>query len=107
MRSTKKQTFVTIVLLILFTLTGRWSLAAGMEADMVIYNGKIITADSPDPDNFTIAQAVAVYDGKFVAVGSNDEVLQYAGPNTRKIDLGGRTVLPGLVETHHHIYSYA
>ncbi|MCH8269542.1 MAG: hypothetical protein IH846_18750, partial [Acidobacteria bacterium] len=54
--------------------------AAGLEADMVILNGRILTADSPSPDQFSIAQAAAVYDGKCIAVGSNDEVLEYAGP---------------------------
>ena len=80
--------------------------AAGLEADMVILNGKILTADSLDPDQFSIAQAAAVYGGKFIAVGNNAEVLEYAGQGTRRIDLAGRTVLPGLVETHDHIYSY-
>ncbi|MBI4478949.1 MAG: amidohydrolase family protein [Acidobacteria bacterium] len=81
--------------------------AAGLEADLVIYNGKILTLNSPDPQNYQTAQAAAIYDGKFVAVGSNDEVLQYAGAGTKKIDLGGRTVLPGLVESHDHVHDYA
>ena len=75
--------------------------AAGMEADMVIYNGKILAADSPNPNNFTTAQAAAIYEGRFIAVGSNEQALGYAGPGTRKIDLGGRTVIPGLVENPH------
>ena len=81
--------------------------AAGLEADMVIYNGKILTADSPDPENFRTAQAAAIYDGKFIAVGSDAEAMQYAGTNTKKIDLAGRTVIPGLIETHLHIYDTA
>lgn len=80
--------------------------ANGLDADMVIYNAKILTADSPDPKNFSIAQAAAIYDGKFVVVGTNEQALATAGPTTRKIDLGGRTVLPGLVETHDHVYEY-
>ncbi|MBI2818994.1 MAG: amidohydrolase family protein [Acidobacteria bacterium] len=80
--------------------------AAPLEADMIILNGKILTADTPDPDSFRTAQAAAIFDGRFVAVGSNQEVLEYAGPTTQRIDLAGRTVLPGLVETHNHIYSY-
>ncbi len=87
-------------------LNHRVSSAAGMEADMVIFNGKILTADSPDPARFTVAQAVALYDGKLLVVGTNEEALEMAGPGTRKIDLGGRTVIPGLVETHDHIQSY-
>lgn len=86
---------------------GREVIAAGLEADMVIYNGKILTEDSPNPNNFSTAQAAAIYNGNFVAVGSNEQVMQYAGSKTQKIDLGGRTVVPGLVETHDHIYDYA
>src|SRR3990170_8200440 len=87
-------------------LVSRGAFAAAIEADMVIYNGQILTADSPDPNNFRMGQGAAIYGGSFIAVGSNDEVLQYAGPGTQKIDLGGRMVIPGLIETHNHIYSY-
>src|SRR5581483_2444910 len=78
------------------------SRAAGIPADMVLYNGKILTANTEDPESFRTVQAVAIYDGKFVAVGGNQEALDLAGPGTKKIDLGGRTVLPGLIETHLH-----
>lgn len=81
--------------------------AAGLEADLVIYNGKILTVNSPNPDGYATAQAVAIYKGDFVAVGTNDEALAFAGPTTRKIDVAGRTVLPGIVETHDHIYGGA
>ncbi len=80
--------------------------SAGIDADLVIYNAKILTADNPDPNNFTTAQAAAIYGGKFVIVGSNEQAMAAAGPNTKKIDLGGRTVLPGLVDTHDHVYEY-
>ncbi|MBI2818598.1 MAG: amidohydrolase family protein [Acidobacteria bacterium] len=87
-------------------LLSQGAFAAAIEADMVIYNGQILTADSPDPNNFRTVQGAAIYGGSFIAVGSNDEVMQYAGPGTQKIDLGGRMVIPGLIETHNHIYSY-
>lgn len=99
--------FSWTVLTLLLLLAGNRALAAGLEAELVIFNGKILTADSPDLNNFRTAQAAAIYGGRFVAVGTNNEVLPYAGPGTKKIDLGGRTVIPGLVETHNHIYSYA
>ena len=67
-------------------------------ADIVLYNGKIVTAD----DNFTIAEAVAVRDGKFLAVGPRDRILAMAGPKTRRIDLRGRSVVPGFMDTHLH-----
>ena len=66
--------------------------------DMVLYNGKILTVD----ENFRIAQALAIRDGKFLAVGESARILPMAGPNTRKIDLQGKTVTPGFMDTHLH-----
>ncbi|MCH8269000.1 MAG: hypothetical protein IH846_15950, partial [Acidobacteria bacterium] len=83
----KKWTVFMLLLGAAGLFPGSRALAAGMEADMVIYNGKILTADSPDPNGFTVAQAVALYDGKIIVVGTNEEALEMAGPGTRKIDL--------------------
>jgi predicted amidohydrolase YtcJ len=66
--------------------------------ELIVHNGKIITAD----DKNTVAQAVAVRDGKFLAVGTNDEILRLAGPQTKKIDLKGKSVVPGFIDTHLH-----
>jgi len=68
-------------------------------ADTVYINGKIITAD----DAFSIAQGVAIRDGKFVAVGSSADMQQYVGPATEQIDLNDRTVIPGLMDAHSHM----
>jgi predicted amidohydrolase YtcJ len=62
-------------------------------ADTVLYNGQIITAD----DAFSIKEAVAIRDGKFLAVGTTDEILPLAGPETRRIDLQGKSVTPGFI----------
>jgi predicted amidohydrolase YtcJ len=62
-------------------------------ADIVLYNGHIITAD----DSFSIVEAVAVRDGKFLAVGTTTEILPLAGPNTRRIDLRGKSMTPGFI----------
>ena len=67
-------------------------------ADHVLHNGKVVTVD----DEFTITQGVAIRDGKLVEVGSNPQVLRHAGPETTVIDLEGRMVMPGLVDTHSH-----
>src|SRR4029077_9060410 len=48
------------------------------------------------------AQAVAISRGRFLAVGSNGDVLNLAGPGVQKIDLGGKTVLPGFIDAHSH-----
>jgi predicted amidohydrolase YtcJ len=66
--------------------------------DLVVFNGKVLTVDS----RFSTASAVAMRDGRFVAVGSDEEIRRLAGPSTRSIDARGHTVLPGLLETHVH-----
>jgi hypothetical protein len=67
-------------------------------ADIVLTNGKIITVDS----QFRIAQAMAVRGDRIVAVGTNADITKLAGPNTRRIDLRGRSVVPGLIDNHAH-----
>ena len=76
---------------------------AAQAPDTIFHNGKVLTVDK----NFTVAQAVAVAGNKIAAVGSNEAVLALAGASTQKIDLKGRTMIPGLVDTHRHMYSYA
>jgi predicted amidohydrolase YtcJ len=68
-------------------------------ADLVLFDGRITTLDPQHPE----AQAVAVRDGRFVAVGSESEVVAVAGPNTRRIDLNGRRAIPGLIDSHTHV----
>ncbi len=74
-------------------------LAAGADADLILHHGKIVTVDP----KFSIRQAVAVKNGRITAVGENQAVLAAdRGPRTRLIDLAGRTVLPGLIDSHVH-----
>src|SRR5258705_8505971 len=68
-------------------------------ADLILTNGKIITVD----ERFTIAQAVAIKGDRVVAVGTNQQVAQLAGPAARRIDLRGRAVVPGLIDNHMHL----
>src|SRR5262245_2462612 len=75
------------------------SVGPGSPADVIISNGKIITVD----ERFTIAQAVAVRGDRIVAVGSDAEIAKLAGPATRRIDLRGRSVIPGLIDNHMHL----
>jgi predicted amidohydrolase YtcJ len=67
-------------------------------ADMILTNGKIITVD----DQFRIAQAVAIRGDRIVAVGSNQDINKLAGPSTRRIDLRGKSVVPGMIDNHAH-----
>jgi len=64
-------------------------------ADFVFTNGNVLTADA-DRD-FTVAEAVAVRDHLILAVGTNTEILRYAGPDTRHVDLRGRSMTPGFI----------
>ena len=66
--------------------------------DTVLLNGKIITVD----DRFSIVQALAVKNQRVVATGSSADIRKLAEPNTRVIDLKGRTVIPGLIDNHSH-----
>lgn len=70
-----------------------------MQADMIVTNGRVLTMDEAQPR----AEAVALGGGKVLAVGAASEVLALAGPGCRVIDAGGRTVLPGFVESHLHL----
>lgn len=67
--------------------------------EVILHNGRITTLDRSKP----LADAVAVRDGRFLAVGDNQEVLALAGPDTRIIDLKGRSALPGLFDNHTHV----
>lgn len=62
-------------------------------ADLVLFNGKVLTVDA----EFTVAEAVAVRDGRVLAVGGSDEILLLAGPETERVDLNGRSVTPGYI----------
>ena len=69
-----------------------------LHPDTILLNGKMVTVD----EDFSIAEAVAIKDGKFIAVGSNTEVRGLAGDRTEVIDLEGATVLPGFNDPHLH-----
>ncbi len=74
---------------------------SGEAADLVLFNGKIVTVD----DAFSIRQAIAIRDGRILAVGTNELRRRY--PNAHTIDLGGRTVLPGFFDTHIHLQGHS
>jgi predicted amidohydrolase YtcJ len=72
-------------------------------ADLVFYNGNVTTVD----EKFSIKQAIAIRGNKILKVGTDAEALRLAGPNTRKIDLKGRSVIPGLIDSHSHVQATA
>ena len=75
-------------------------------ADIVFYNGSVLTMDQDQPP-FTVAEALAVRDGKILAVGDDDRILKMAGPDTQSMNLNGRALMPGIIDTHAHLYEYA
>jgi predicted amidohydrolase YtcJ len=89
--------FTTFILIVLVITTS--SIANAQSplllnyADTVLINGQVLTVDQ----NFTVAEAMAIRDGRILAVGKNNEILDLAGPATERIDLKGRTVTPGYI----------
>lgn len=70
-----------------------------MDADLILYHGLVTTLDRSNPS----ATAIAIKDGKFLAVGSDAEIMKHAGPQTKTVDLRGKRVLPGLNDNHTHV----
>lgn len=68
------------------------------EPAVILYNANVWTVNPRQPR----AQAIAIAGGRFLAIGSNDEVLALAAGSARKVDLGGKTVLPGFIDAHSH-----
>ncbi len=73
------------------------------KADLIVHNGKIVTVDP----EFKIVEAMAVKGDRILATGTSDEVLGLAGSQTQRVDLAGKTVLPGLMDSHVHVVSSA
>ncbi|WP_183205792.1 amidohydrolase [Aurantimonas endophytica] len=82
-------------------LTALTAGAQGMDqyADLVLRGGKVTTLDRSNPQ----ASAIAIREGRFLHVGADDEVMALAGSQTPTVDLGGRRVVPGLIDSHMHI----
>jgi predicted amidohydrolase YtcJ len=78
---------------ILLTASG-WA----QSADAILINGKILTADA----RFSTYPAAAIRDGKIAALGTDAEIRKLAGSGTQVLDLDGRTVIPGLIDSHMH-----
>lgn len=93
----KKIIKVSFFLLVIFFLTLSCQKKVG-EADLVFINGQIVTMDESTPE----ATAVAVRDGIIVAVGQTEEINRYISDRTEVIDLQGKTLIPGFIDSHAH-----
>ena len=76
-----------------------WIVAEIFFTEQIFHNSKIIIVDQ----KFHIAQAFAIKEDKFLLVGNNLEILELAGPKTKKFNLKGKTVIPGLIDSHFHL----
>ena len=72
--------------------------ASAAPADLILLNGKVVTLDAAS----RVTEAIAVEAGRITATGSTEDLRKLAGPATAIIDLGGRTVIPGLIDSHIH-----
>ena len=86
---------VAIALAMMFMLAAP---ARAQQPDTILVNGKVVTVDAA----FSIQEALAVRDGRIIAVGRSADIRKLAGQGTRTIDLRGRTVIPGLIDSHLH-----
>jgi len=93
-----KRIALSFIVCILIIFGGNGILSQENKADKIFLGGDIITVDDNNPE----AQAVAVRNGKILAIGSETEVLKYEGSNTEVIDLKGNTLLPGFIDIHTH-----
>src|SRR6185369_4780183 len=80
----------------LFVFVG--AIFSGRAADLVLFNGKIVTVD----EQFSIREAMAIKDGRIEAIGSNAEIEKFKNGAEEVIDLKGKCVLPGLIDSHVH-----
>ncbi|MDA0706396.1 MAG: amidohydrolase family protein [Proteobacteria bacterium] len=87
------------LLALLIQLTACSALNAEEAPDLILTNAKIVTVDN----YFSIQQAVAIAGERIVAVGNSNVISALAGPETRLIDLSGKTVVPGLIDNHSHV----
>jgi len=98
---TKTSIWFGVYFIVLVFNSHRLSFAVD-QADMIIFNGKVITVDAQDH----IYQAVAVKGDKILGVGSDLEIKPLAGSQCKMIDLKGKTMTPGLVDSHYHMMYY-
>ena len=95
----KREPFLRIAVAAIFFLGLLYGFSSPKEyADTILINGKIITVDN----HFSVVEAAAIKNGKFIAVGKNKTILTLAGKSTVTIDLKGRSVIPGLIDGHAH-----
>jgi predicted amidohydrolase YtcJ len=87
-----------VIAVLLLSLAG-FSFAQGTPPDLILYNGKVFTSSQKN----LYVQALAISGERITATGDSAKIKSLAGPHTKEIDLGGRTVIPGLNDAHNHL----
>jgi predicted amidohydrolase YtcJ len=98
-----KRLLFLMLLFSVFLISAAYSKSQNTPAEILLVNGKIYTLNKSEP----WVQAIAIRDGKIIAVGSDKFIAPYKGPSTKIIDAKGNMVLPGFVESHVHIMAGA
>ncbi|MBI4456061.1 MAG: amidohydrolase family protein [Acidobacteria bacterium] len=93
---------IWLVVFFAFALSGSANVVLAQTADLIVFNGKIATVDG----NMTMAEAMVIRDDIIIAVGANQDMLKLAGPDSKKLDVKGRTVLPGFIDPHWHMTGF-
>src|SRR5690349_16405778 len=97
MKEGYRRTSVFTALLLCCAVSHSWGQGTD-KAERILFNAKVFTGVADHP----YAEAVAIRGDKIVAVGNLAEVMQAAGKGSERVDLGGRTLLPGLIDSHAH-----
>jgi predicted amidohydrolase YtcJ len=109
-----KRVFLWLLIALVFAASPLWA-AQGVPPevisypDTIVHNGKVYTMDdkSNTANAGTVIEALAIRDGKILSSGTNKQILSLRGPQTKVIDAKGRTVVPGIIDTHSHLFDYA
>ncbi len=94
---------LTVFLWVYGSLYGLRAQEVATSPTIILYNGRVLTLDQ----DFRIASAIAVRNDRIQAVGSSEEILKLGGAKTQKVDLKGKTLIPGFTDSHFHLVSSA
>ena len=92
-----------VALLLAMQTAGAADVPSPASADLILFNGKIVTVD----DDFSIEEAIAIKGRKILDVGSNEEIGALSGGDTQHVNLDGKTIIPGLIDGHYHFLNKA
>jgi predicted amidohydrolase YtcJ len=102
MKNLVRGVFVTGLIAVLMS-TGCAKKTVPVTVDTIYFNGNIITLDSDE----LVAEAIAIKDGKILAVGDSTDIISMSGETTRKVNLNGKTLVPGFIDAHSHLSGVA